>query len=182
MPSAALTERRSRAVARGPRDPASNSDDDEGGDRGSGQLPAMDPKWKLDRRASGHLFWRRDSAAFPDNASRVKFRYDVQVVEYEDAAAADGQAALLPADEAEEGDVTASDSEESSSSSSGAEGPTLDRSEQRALRRRRRAKAGSRRRLSDTSTAAAASSSVLVCFLCVAVIVITMSYQWLLVE
>lgn len=179
MPSAAVTERRSRAVARGPRDPATASDDDDG-DCASLPPPAMDPKWKLDRRASGHLFWRRDSAAFPDNASRVKFRYDVQVVEYEDAAAADGQAALLPADEADEDDATASDSEDSSSSS-GAEGSRLDRAEQRALRRRRRAKAGSRRRLSDTSTAAA-SSSVLVCFLCVAVIVVTMSYQWLLVE
>lgn len=180
MPSAAVTERRSRAVARGPRDPATASDDDDGGDCASRQPPAMDPKWKLDRRASGHLFWRRDSAAFPDNASRVKFRYDVQVVEYEDAAAADGQAPLLPADEADEDGATASDSEDSSSSS-GDEGCRPDRAEQRALRRRRRARAGGRRRLSDTSTAAA-SSSVLVCFLCVAVIVVTMSYQWLLVE
>jgi hypothetical protein len=35
-----------------------------------------EPIWCLDRRESGHLFWRRD-------ASKVKFRCDVQVLEYE---------------------------------------------------------------------------------------------------
>lgn len=52
-----------------------------------------DPKWILDRRNSGRLFWRRDSGKgeFPmrpdttDESSRrnrVKFRYDVEVLEF----------------------------------------------------------------------------------------------------
>ena len=50
----------------------------EGGDGGEGE-PA-DDLWKLDRRDSGSLFWRRDSAAC--KTSRVKFRCDVDVVEF----------------------------------------------------------------------------------------------------
>lgn len=35
-----------------------------------------DPIWSLDRReSSGHLFWKRES-------SKVKFRYDVEIVEF----------------------------------------------------------------------------------------------------
>ena len=34
-----------------------------------------EPIWCLDRRESGHLFWRRD-------ASKVKFRCDVEVLEF----------------------------------------------------------------------------------------------------
>lgn len=34
-----------------------------------------EPIWSLDRRESGHLFWRRDS-------SKVKFRCDVEVLEF----------------------------------------------------------------------------------------------------
>jgi hypothetical protein len=43
------------------------------------------PQWKLDRRASGHLFWRRDSSTLNgiDPKSRVKFRYDIEVREFE---------------------------------------------------------------------------------------------------
>jgi len=43
------------------------------------------PDWKLDRRASGHLFWRRDSSTSNgiDPRSRVKFRYDIEVREFE---------------------------------------------------------------------------------------------------
>jgi hypothetical protein len=43
------------------------------------------PDWKLDRRASGHLFWRRDSSTLNgiDPSSRVKFRYDIEVREFE---------------------------------------------------------------------------------------------------
>jgi hypothetical protein len=43
------------------------------------------PHWKLDRRASGHLFWRRDSSTLNgiDPKSRVKFRYDIEVREFE---------------------------------------------------------------------------------------------------
>lgn len=43
------------------------------------------PGWKLDRRASGHLFWRRDSSTLNgiDPSSRVKFRYDIEVREFE---------------------------------------------------------------------------------------------------
>jgi hypothetical protein len=43
------------------------------------------PHWKLDRRASGHLFWRRDSSTLNgiDPRSRVKFRYDIEVREFE---------------------------------------------------------------------------------------------------
>lgn len=37
-------------------------------------LPS-EPVWCLDRRNSGHLFWRRES-------SRVKFRCDVEVLEF----------------------------------------------------------------------------------------------------
>lgn len=41
--------------------------------------------WKLDRRESGQLFWRRDSSTLDgiDPSSRVKFRYDVDVCEFE---------------------------------------------------------------------------------------------------
>lgn len=35
-----------------------------------------EPIWSLDRRESGHLFWRRE-------ASKVKFRCEVEVLEYE---------------------------------------------------------------------------------------------------
>ncbi|XP_046668038.1 uncharacterized protein LOC124359387 [Homalodisca vitripennis] len=38
-----------------------------------------DPNWILDRRNSGKLFWRRDSG---DERKRVKFRCDVEVLEY----------------------------------------------------------------------------------------------------
>ena len=43
------------------------------------------PNWKLDRRESGHLFWRRDSSTLNgiDPSSRVKFRYDIEVREFE---------------------------------------------------------------------------------------------------
>ncbi|XP_069680552.1 serine-rich adhesin for platelets [Periplaneta americana] len=43
------------------------------------------PDWKLDRRESGHLFWRRDSSTLNgvDPGSRVKFRYDIEVCEFE---------------------------------------------------------------------------------------------------
>lgn len=34
-----------------------------------------EPVWSLDRRDSGHLFWRRES-------SKVKFRCDVEVLEF----------------------------------------------------------------------------------------------------
>uniref|UniRef100_A0AAG5D800 Protein with signal anchor n=1 Tax=Anopheles atroparvus TaxID=41427 RepID=A0AAG5D800_ANOAO len=37
-------------------------------------LPS-EPVWCLDRRDSGHLFWRRES-------SKVKFRCDVEVLEF----------------------------------------------------------------------------------------------------
>lgn len=36
----------------------------------------MEPDWSLERRDSGRLFWRRE-------ASKVKFRYEVEVLEYE---------------------------------------------------------------------------------------------------
>uniref|UniRef100_A0A1Q3FBG9 Protein with signal anchor n=1 Tax=Culex tarsalis TaxID=7177 RepID=A0A1Q3FBG9_CULTA len=35
----------------------------------------VEPIWCLERRDSGHLFWRRES-------SKVKFRYDVEVLEF----------------------------------------------------------------------------------------------------
>ncbi|XP_041769707.1 uncharacterized protein LOC121592372, partial [Anopheles merus] len=38
-------------------------------------IPPPEPVWCLDRRDSGHLFWRRES-------SKVKFRYDVEVLEF----------------------------------------------------------------------------------------------------
>lgn len=38
-------------------------------------IPPPEPVWSLDRRDSGHLFWRRE-------ASKVKFRYDVEVLEF----------------------------------------------------------------------------------------------------
>jgi hypothetical protein len=43
------------------------------------------PDWKLDRRESGHLFWRRDSSTLDgvDPSSRVKFRYHIEVREFE---------------------------------------------------------------------------------------------------
>lgn len=43
------------------------------------------PGWKLDRRDSGHLFWRRDSSTLDgvDPSSRVKFRYHIEVREFE---------------------------------------------------------------------------------------------------
>ncbi|KDR18920.1 uncharacterized protein LOC110830401 [Zootermopsis nevadensis] len=43
------------------------------------------PDWKLDRRESGHLYWRRDSATLngTDPSSRVKFRYDIEIHEFE---------------------------------------------------------------------------------------------------
>ncbi|XP_054263011.1 uncharacterized protein LOC128986623 [Macrosteles quadrilineatus] len=37
------------------------------------------PTWILDRRNSGKLFWRRDSTS---EKNRVKFRCDVEVMEY----------------------------------------------------------------------------------------------------
>lgn len=37
----------------------------------------QEPKWRLDRRDSGHFFWRQDS-----EKSRVKFRCDVDVREF----------------------------------------------------------------------------------------------------
>lgn len=40
-----------------------------------------DNYWKLDRRDSGSLFWRRDSVAC--KTSRIKFRLDVDVREYQ---------------------------------------------------------------------------------------------------
>lgn len=36
----------------------------------------MEPDWSLERRDSGRLFWRRE-------ASKVRFRYEVEVLEYE---------------------------------------------------------------------------------------------------
>lgn len=43
------------------------------------------PGWKLDRRESGHLYWRRDSSTLDgvDPSSRVKFRYHIEVREFE---------------------------------------------------------------------------------------------------
>lgn len=53
-----------------------------------------DPKWILDRRNSGRLFWRRDSGNFTcsetddsgrnhtSSMNRVKFRCDVEVLEF----------------------------------------------------------------------------------------------------
>lgn len=44
-----------------------------------------DPNWILDRRDSGRLFWRRESAVPSDNGSavnRVKFRCDVEILEF----------------------------------------------------------------------------------------------------
>jgi len=38
------------------------------------------PMWKLERRESGGLFWRRDSVA--NSTSKVRFRYDVDVLEF----------------------------------------------------------------------------------------------------
>ncbi|XP_017787098.1 PREDICTED: uncharacterized protein LOC108569873 [Nicrophorus vespilloides] len=38
-----------------------------------------EPQWILDRRDSGPLFWRRDTK---ENKSRVKFRCDVEVLEF----------------------------------------------------------------------------------------------------
>lgn len=38
-------------------------------------VPPQEPIWCLERRDSGHLFWRRES-------SKVKFRYDVEVLEF----------------------------------------------------------------------------------------------------
>lgn len=38
-------------------------------------IPPAEPIWCLERRDSGHLFWRRES-------SKVKFRYDVEVLEF----------------------------------------------------------------------------------------------------
>lgn len=40
-----------------------------------------DSHWKLDRRDSGSLFWRRDSVAC--KTSRIKFRLDVDVREFQ---------------------------------------------------------------------------------------------------
>lgn len=39
-------------------------------------LNSMEPDWSLKRRDSGNLFWRRE-------ASKVRFRYEVEVLEYE---------------------------------------------------------------------------------------------------
>ncbi|RZC42097.1 uncharacterized protein BDFB_006486 [Asbolus verrucosus] len=39
-----------------------------------------EPEWILDRAGSGPLFWRREST---ENNSRVKFRYDVEVKEFQ---------------------------------------------------------------------------------------------------
>jgi hypothetical protein len=43
------------------------------------------PDWKLDRRESGHLYWRRDSSTLngTDPSNRVKFRYDIEIHEFE---------------------------------------------------------------------------------------------------
>lgn len=43
------------------------------------------PGWKLDRRESGHLYWRRDSSTLNgvDPTNRVKFRYHIEVREFE---------------------------------------------------------------------------------------------------
>lgn len=38
-------------------------------------IPPAEPIWCLERRDSGHLFWSRES-------SKVKFRYDVEVLEF----------------------------------------------------------------------------------------------------
>lgn len=38
-------------------------------------IPTQEPIWCLERRDSGHLFWSRES-------SKVKFRYDVEVLEF----------------------------------------------------------------------------------------------------
>ncbi|XP_063237267.1 uncharacterized protein LOC134539294 [Bacillus rossius redtenbacheri] len=43
---------------------------------------ALEPTWRLDRRDSGHLFWRRDSASPAPSRARVKFRCDVEVLEF----------------------------------------------------------------------------------------------------
>jgi hypothetical protein len=43
-----------------------------------------EPIWSLDRRESGHLFWRRES-------SKVKFRCEVEVLEFEKDPAEDEQ-------------------------------------------------------------------------------------------
>ncbi|XP_075217609.1 uncharacterized protein LOC142322425 [Lycorma delicatula] len=44
------------------------------------------PNWILDRRDSGKLFWRRDSAGIPSEngtvVNRVKFRCDVEILEF----------------------------------------------------------------------------------------------------
>ena len=67
--------------------------------------------WKLDRRASGHLFWRRDSSTLNgvDPRSRVKFRYDVEVCEFESRGSETED--LLEEDD-EDDDKVALDSEE----------------------------------------------------------------------
>ncbi|XP_044734913.1 uncharacterized protein LOC123297350 [Chrysoperla carnea] len=40
-------------------------------------ISIQEPKWRLDRRDSGHLFWRQDS-----QKSKVKFRCDVDIREF----------------------------------------------------------------------------------------------------
>ncbi|KAJ8978332.1 hypothetical protein NQ317_011183 [Molorchus minor] len=42
-----------------------------------------EPQWILDRKDSGQLFWRRDSSG---NNSRVRFRYEVEVKEFQRSA------------------------------------------------------------------------------------------------
>ncbi|RZF37056.1 hypothetical protein LSTR_LSTR012399 [Laodelphax striatellus] len=42
----------------------------------------LEPDWILDRRDSGRLFWRRDSGGASSASNRVKFRCDVEILEF----------------------------------------------------------------------------------------------------
>ncbi|KAJ9592553.1 hypothetical protein L9F63_015788 [Diploptera punctata] len=74
------------------------------------QIPAI-AGWKLDRRESGHLFWRRDSSTLNgiDPSSRVKFRYDVEICEFETRGSETED--LLEEDEEEQGDSVKDDAQ-----------------------------------------------------------------------
>lgn len=65
-----------------------------------------DSYWKLDRRDSGSLFWRKDSVAC--RTSRVKFRHDVDVREFQPRPE-ERLAHAQPEDAAEEDDIYSDD-------------------------------------------------------------------------
>ena len=131
------------------------------------------PDWKLDRRASGHLFWRRDSSTLNgiDPSSRVKFRYDIEVHEFESRNSGSEDLADDYCDNLYDDDDDDDDGDDDDDEYDG---------ELEVQGVSKRCVSGLKTRVSVKEASSSVGTSAFICVVAITAIVVMASYRWLL--